>query len=167
MHAVLDSPPIHLYHTRSIPAKLLLRGPIKTWHNLPQIQTQTNLHHTPFLRAVLFLPEKMATKYSPVRRPQRNVKPKQKKMKACVASAEEISKTEGVSELLSWYCMDATRPEVLDELGLSSVTVVFLYAYPTLLAQLEVRTAQDISGQLGPWYIVSSLLSGVIALSTL
>lgn len=43
-----------------------------------------------------------------------------------------------MSELLSWHCTDATRPGVLDELGLAVATVVFLYAYPTLLAQLEV-----------------------------
>ncbi|CAM9294688.1 unnamed protein product, partial [Ectocarpus sp. 13 AM-2016] len=57
---------------------------------------------------------------------------------ACISSAEHIGRAEGVSELLSWHCTDATRPGVLDELGLSVTTVVFLYAYPTLLAQLEV-----------------------------
>ncbi|CAN0372274.1 unnamed protein product [Ectocarpus sp. 12 AP-2014] len=57
---------------------------------------------------------------------------------ACISSAEDIGRAEGVSELLSWHCTDATRPKVLDELGLSVTTVVFLYAYPTLLAQLEV-----------------------------
>ncbi|CAM9606222.1 unnamed protein product [Ectocarpus fasciculatus] len=57
---------------------------------------------------------------------------------ACISSAEDIGRAEGVSELLSWHCTDATRPGVLDELGLSVTTVVFLYAYPTLLAQLGV-----------------------------
>ena len=34
--------------------------------------------------------------------------------------------------------MDATRPQLVEELGLGATTVVFLYAYPTLLAQLKV-----------------------------
>jgi len=57
---------------------------------------------------------------------------------ACVTSAEDISRAEGVSELLSWHCADATRPGVLDELGLAATTAVFLYVYPTLLSQLKV-----------------------------
>ncbi|CAN0468258.1 unnamed protein product, partial [Laminaria digitata] len=57
---------------------------------------------------------------------------------ACITAAEDISKAEGVSELLSWHRVDATRPQLVDELGLGGTTVVFLYAYPTLLAQLKV-----------------------------
>lgn len=72
--------------------------------------------------------------------------------KACVTSARDISRAEGVSELVSWHCTDATRPEVLDELGLAETTVVFLYAYPTLLAQLEVRS----------WVFGSSLKSAAL-----
>ncbi|CAM9420295.1 unnamed protein product [Scytosiphon promiscuus] len=56
---------------------------------------------------------------------------------ACVSSAVDISEAEGVSELLSWHCTDATRPGLFEELGLAATTVVFLYAYPTLLIQLE------------------------------
>lgn len=58
--------------------------------------------------------------------------------KACISAAENISRAEGVSELLSWHCTDATKPEIMDKLGLTEATVVFLYAYPTLLAKLEV-----------------------------
>lgn len=60
---------------------------------------------------------------------------------ACITSAQDISRAEGVSDLLSWHCTDATRPGVLDELGLAVTTAVFLYAYPTLLTQLKVRHA--------------------------
>ena len=62
-----------------------------------------------------------------------------KTTQACISSAEDISRAEGVSELLSWHRADATHPGVLDELGLAATTVVFLYAYPTLLARLKVH----------------------------
>lgn len=58
--------------------------------------------------------------------------------KACITSARDISRAEEVDQLISWHCTDATRPGVLDELGLADTTVVFLYAYPTLLVRLEV-----------------------------
>ncbi|CAM9362830.1 unnamed protein product, partial [Ascophyllum nodosum] len=56
---------------------------------------------------------------------------------ACVKSAREMSGAEGVSDLLTFHCADATRPEAFEELGLAAATVVFLYVYPTLLARLE------------------------------
>lgn len=60
---------------------------------------------------------------------------------ACTKSAVDIGDSEGVAELLTWHCADATRPEILEELGLAPVSLVYLYAYPTLLVQLQVRAA--------------------------
>lgn len=58
---------------------------------------------------------------------------------ACIDAAEAIGRAEGVpGELLSLHCADATRPGIFDDLELAAVTVVFVYAYPTLLAQLQV-----------------------------
>lgn len=59
-------------------------------------------------------------------------------LQACIKSAVELEQAEGVSELVEFHCADATRPAACEELGLTSATLVFLYAYPTLLDQLQV-----------------------------
>ncbi|CAM9183467.1 unnamed protein product [Choristocarpus tenellus] len=56
---------------------------------------------------------------------------------ACIDLAFAVGEAEGVSGLISWHCADATLPRAFDDLGLASASVVYLYAYPTLLTKLQ------------------------------
>ncbi|CAM9785885.1 unnamed protein product [Discosporangium mesarthrocarpum] len=60
----------------------------------------------------------------------------------CVDLASTVARAEGVDGLVSWHCVDATVPEVFDDLDLATATVVYLYTYPTLLIRLQGLVAR-------------------------